>query len=103
MEAVTEAAIGEMQACLAIFEDLARTLGEAMQGQGTIVGQLEDHARIAAGFAADVHQGVGEAKQAAVESSGLTDQVESRSAELVSRTQSILAETRAFLNELRAA
>jgi methyl-accepting chemotaxis protein len=99
----TEAAIGEMQACLAIFEDLARTLGDAMQGQGTIVCQLEDHARIAAGFAADVHQGVGAAKEAAVESSGLTDKVESRSAELVTRTQSILAETRAFLRDLQAA
>ncbi|MBS0505541.1 MAG: hypothetical protein JSS55_17445 [Proteobacteria bacterium] len=99
----TEAAIGEMQACLAVFEDLASTLGEAMQGQGAIVGQLEDHARVAAGFAADVHQRVGEAEQTAVASSDLADKVETRSAELVTRTQSILAETRAFLRDLQAA
>jgi methyl-accepting chemotaxis protein len=99
----TEAAIAEMQGCLAVFEELARTLAGALEGQGEIVGQLEQHARAAANFATDVHGRVAEAKQAAVVSSDLTDKVEGRSSELVARTQSILAETRAFLNELRAA
>jgi methyl-accepting chemotaxis protein len=99
----TEAAITEMQGCLAIFEDLAQTLASALEGQGAIVGELEQHALAAASFATDVHGRVAEAKQAAVTSSELTDKVEGRSSELVARTQSILAETRAFLNELRAA
>ncbi|MFD1612951.1 methyl-accepting chemotaxis protein [Sphingomonas tabacisoli] len=99
----TEAAIAEMQSCLAVFDDLAQTLGEALRGQGAIVGELEEHASIAASFAADVHGRVAEAKQAAVLSSDLTEKVEGRSAELVARTQSILAETRAFLRDLRAA
>jgi methyl-accepting chemotaxis protein len=99
----TEAAIAEMQGCLAVFEELARTLAGALEGQGEIVGQLEQQALAAASFATDVHGHVAEAKQAAVVSSELTDKVETRSSELVSRTQSILAETRAFLNELRAA
>jgi methyl-accepting chemotaxis protein len=99
----TGAAIAEMQGCLAIFEELARTLAGALEGQGEIVGQLEQHALAAANFATDVHGRVAEAKQAAVVSSDLTDKVEGRSSELVARTQSILAETRAFLNELRAA
>lgn len=99
----TGAAIAEMQACLAVFEDLARTLGEALQEQGVIVGRLEDHASVAASFAADVHGRVAEAEQAAVFSSNLTEKVEARSAELVSRTRSILTETHAFLQDLRAA
>nr|WP_269748905.1 methyl-accepting chemotaxis protein [Sphingomonas horti] len=99
----TEAAIAEMQGCLAIFEELARTLGTALEGQGAIVGELEQHALAAAAFATDVHGRVAEAKQAATVSSEMTDQVEERSSELVARTRSILAETRAFLGELRAA
>lgn len=99
----TEAAIAEMQGCLAIFDELARTLAGALEGQGAIVGELEQHALAAASFAADVHGRVAEAKQAATVSSELTEKVEDRSSELVARTRSILTETRAFLNELRAA
>ncbi|GAO40903.1 putative methyl-accepting chemotaxis protein [Sphingomonas changbaiensis NBRC 104936] len=99
----TEAAIAEMQGCLGAFEELAQTLASALQGQGAIVGELEQHAIAAASFAIDVHGRVAEAKQAAVISSGLTEEVEGRSSELLARTQSILAETRVFLDELRAA
>jgi hypothetical protein len=99
----TEAAIAEMQGCLAMFEELAGTLANALEGQGTIVDQIEQHALVAASFATDVHGRMAEAKEAAVVSAELTDKVESRSSELVARTRSILMETKTFLQELRAA